>query len=84
VWWVTVGSLLLMNFIAAVGAWGLPFFIIVHWMCDLVWLSLVSVVIYRTHSFWGERLQEWVFIVLAVVLLYFGGQFIVKGLIAYF
>ena len=83
VWWVTVGSLLLMNFIDAVGDWGLPFFIIVHWLCDLVWLSLVSFTIYRTHSFWGEKVQEWVFIVLSVALLYFGGQFIVKGIIDY-
>src|SRR4030067_249197 len=37
VWWVTVGSLLLMNFLNAVGGWGLPFFIIVHWLCELVW-----------------------------------------------
>ena len=83
VWWVTVGSLLLMNFLDAVGTWGLPLFIIVHWLCDLVWLSLVSVVIYRTRTFWGPRIQEWVFIVLAVVLLYFGGQFVVKGIINY-
>jgi threonine/homoserine/homoserine lactone efflux protein len=82
-WWATVGSLLLSNFREAIGAWGLPLFIIVHWLCDLVWLSLVSFTIYRTHSFWGERLQEWVFIVLSVALLYFGGQFIVKGIIAY-
>ena len=83
VWWVTVGSLLLMNFLDAVGSWGLPFFIIVHWLCDLVWLSLVSVVIYRTRHFWGPRVQEWVFIILALALLYFGGQFIVKGIINY-
>jgi threonine/homoserine/homoserine lactone efflux protein len=82
-WWVTVGSLLLLNFREAVGSWGLPFFIIVHWLCDLVWLSVVSYVIYRTHSFWGEKVQEWVFIVLSLALLYFGGQFIVKGIINY-
>ena len=83
VWWVTVGSLLLVTFVDAVGTWGLPFFIIVHWFCDLVWLSIVSLAIYRTHSFWGEKVQEWVFIVLSVALLYFGGQFIVKGIIGY-
>ena len=83
VWWVTVGSLLLVTFIDAVGTWGLPFFIIVHWLCDLIWLSVVSLVIYRTHSFWGERVQEWVFIILSLALLYFGGQFIVRGIIAY-
>jgi threonine/homoserine/homoserine lactone efflux protein len=83
VWWATVGSLLLMSFIDAVGTWGMPFFIIVHWLCDLVWLSIVSLVIYKTHKFWGETVQVWVFIVLSLALLYFGGQFIVKGIIEY-
>jgi threonine/homoserine/homoserine lactone efflux protein len=83
VWWVTVGSLLIVNFIDAVGTWGIPFFIIVHWLCDLVWLSVVSFVIYKTHKFWSERVQEWIFIVLSVALLYFGLQFIIKGIIEY-
>ena len=83
VWWVTVGSLLLMNFLNAVGTWGLTLFIVVHWLCDLVWLSLVSFTVYRTHSFWGERVQEWVFIALSLALLYFGGYFIVKGIMNY-
>jgi threonine/homoserine/homoserine lactone efflux protein len=83
VWWVTVGGLLLKNFHDAVGTWGLPLFIVVHWMCDLVWLSFVSYSIFKTRKFWGERVQEWVFIILALALLYFGGQFVVKGIIAY-
>jgi len=82
-WWVTVGSLLILNFRMAVGDWGLPLFIIVHWLCDLVWLSIVSFVIYRTHTFWGEKVQGWVFIVLSLALLYFGVQFIVRGVIDY-
>ena len=80
VWWVTVGSLLLMTFLEF-SPQGLILFIVVHWLCDLVWLSLVSFTVYRTHSFLAQRLQEWIFIVLTVVLLYFGGQFIVKGIL---
>jgi threonine/homoserine/homoserine lactone efflux protein len=83
VWWATVGSLLLMSFIAAVGTWGMPFFILVHWACDLVWLSIVSFVIYKTHKFWGEKVQEWIFIILSLALLYFGLQFIITGIINY-
>jgi threonine/homoserine/homoserine lactone efflux protein len=83
VWWLTVGSLLIMQFVDAVGVWGIPVFILVHWLCDLVWLTFVSFTIYKTHKFWGKNVQEWVFIVLSVALLYFGGQFIVKGIIAY-
>jgi threonine/homoserine/homoserine lactone efflux protein len=82
-WWATVGLTLIKTFVDAVGAWGLPFFIIVHWLCDLVWLSAVSYAVYRTHSFWGEKVQVWVFIVLSLALLYFGGQFVVKGIIGY-
>ncbi len=84
VWWVTVGGLLLQQFLGAVGTWGLPFFIIVHWMCDFVWLTLVSVSIYKTRSFWSVRVQEWVFIALGLALSYFGGQFIANGLDDYF
>lgn len=81
VWWVTVGLLLLTQFLEAVGDWGLPLFVIVHWLCDLVWLTLVSVTIYRTRTFWKPRTQEWIFIVLGLALLYFGGQFVVRGII---
>jgi len=80
VWWVTVGSLLLMTFLEF-SPQGLILFIVVHWLCDLVWLSLVSFTVYKTHSFLDQRLQEWIFIVLSVALLYFGGQFIVKGIL---
>jgi threonine/homoserine/homoserine lactone efflux protein len=82
-WWATVGLKLIQTFTASVGSWAMPLFIIVHWLCDLVWLSIVSVVIFRTHSFWGEKVQSGVFIVLSLALLYFGGQFIVKGIINY-
>ncbi len=83
VWWLTVGSLLIMQFVAAVGVWGIPFFILVHWLCDLVWLSFVSFTIFKTHKFWGVGFQEWVFVALSIALLYFGGQFIVKGTASY-
>jgi len=84
VWWVTVGGLLIQQFLGAVGTWGLPLFIVVHWMCDLVWLSLVSVSIYHTRTFWSVRVQEWVFIVLGLALAYFGGQFVIKGFDGFF
>jgi hypothetical protein len=40
---------------------------------------VVSFFIYRTHTFWGEKVQELVFILLGAFLFYFGGMFIVKG-----
>lgn len=78
-WWATIGSMLIMK-IADFGAGGLTAFIIVHWLCDLIWLSFVSVLVYKSHAFWGQRLQEWVFIASSLVLAGFGAWFIVSGI----
>jgi threonine/homoserine/homoserine lactone efflux protein len=78
-WWATVGSLLIMRFLEF-GTIGLIVFIIVHWLCDLVWLSLVSVTVYRTHSLWGKKFQEGLFITCSLLLIGFGGWFLISGL----
>ena len=79
VWWATIGSMLIMKFLGF-GTTGLVVFITVHWLCDLIWLSLVSVLIYRTHALWGKRLQEWIFIACSLLLVGFGGWFLVSGI----
>ena len=78
-WWATIGSMLVMKFLDF-GMTGLAVFIIVHWLCDLVWLSFVSNLVYRTHSLWGEKIQEWVFIASSLLLAGFGVWFIVSGI----
>ena len=78
-WWVTIGSLLVMKF-SDFGASGLIVFIVAHWLCDLVWLSLVSVTVFRTRSLWGLKLQERLFIAFSLVLIGFGVWFLVSGL----
>jgi threonine/homoserine/homoserine lactone efflux protein len=77
-WWATVGALLVMRFLEF-GLGGLFIFITVHWLTDLLWLSFISVLVYRTHRLWGTRLQEWVFIVASVLLIGFGVWFVVSG-----
>lgn len=78
-WWATIGSMLIMR-ILDFGTIGLIIFIIVHWLCDLVWLSLVSVVIYRTHALWGRKIQEWLFIACSLLLVGFGLWFLISGI----
>jgi threonine/homoserine/homoserine lactone efflux protein len=82
-WWATAGLKLILVFNDAVGTWGMPFFILVHWLCDFVWLSVISFTIFKTHSFWGEKIQELVFILLSALLVYFGSVFVVQGLDSY-
>jgi threonine/homoserine/homoserine lactone efflux protein len=78
-WWATIGSLLVMRFVEF-GTGGLSLFIIVHWLCDLFWLSLVAVIVYKTHSLWGKKVQELVFIFSSLLLAVFGIWFIVSGI----
>jgi threonine/homoserine/homoserine lactone efflux protein len=78
-WWATIGSMLIMK-VAEFGAGGLAAFTIVHWLCDLVWLSFVSVLVYKSRALWGQRFQEWVFIAGSLILVGFGAWFVVSGI----
>jgi len=78
-WWATIGSLLIMRF-TQFGMVGLVVFIVVHWLCDLAWLSFVSVVVNRTQSLWSQKFQEGVFIGCSMLLAGFGAWFLVSGL----
>ncbi len=79
VWWATVGSMLVMKFVDF-GTAGLIAFTLVHWLCDLAWLSLVSVLVYKTQTLWGRKVQEGVFIVCSLLLIGFGGWYLISGI----
>jgi threonine/homoserine/homoserine lactone efflux protein len=79
VWWATIGSMLIMR-ILEFGTAGLVVFTLVHWLCDLAWLTLISNVVYRTHTLWGQRLQVWLFIACSLLLIGFGLWFLISGI----
>lgn len=79
-WWVTIGTMLVMKFLGF-GITGLIVFIAVHWACDLVWLSFISNVIYRTRTLWGPKFQEWLFIACSLLLIGFGGWYAISGIL---
>ena len=78
-WWATVGSMLVMKF-TAISTIGLPVLVVTHWTCDLVWLTFVSFLIYRTKALWGMRLQEWIFAICSLLLVGFGVWYLVSGI----
>ena len=78
-WWATIGSMLVMKFLDF-GTTGLIVFIVVHWLCDLLWYSFISVLVYRTQSLWDKKFQEGVFIACSLLLVGFGGWFMVSGI----
>jgi len=78
-WWATIGSMLIMNSLEF-GSWGFALFIPVHWLCDLVWLSFVSILVYKTKSLWGRKFQGGLFISCSLLLIGFGAWFLVSGI----
>ena len=78
-WWATVGALLVLR-AAEFGAGGLWALILTHWSVDLIWLSIVSALVYKTHRLWAPAFQEGVFILCSLLLIGFGGWFMVSGL----
>jgi threonine/homoserine/homoserine lactone efflux protein len=78
-WWATVGLSLVAKFLKF-GSAGLAALTVTHWLCDLAWLSLVSVLIYRTQRLYGQRLQEWMFIICSLLMFYVGGTFLYSGI----
>lgn len=78
-WWATVGVTLIMKF-DSYGAAGLGVMAGVHWACDLAWLSFVSFSIFKTRSFISPRWQEWLFIIISLLLVFFGFRFIISGI----
>ncbi len=77
-WWATIGSMLVMKSLSF-GIIGFSLFIPVHLSCDFLWLSFVSLLVYRTKSLWGEKLKAWLLMSSGVLLLGFGVWFLISG-----
>lgn len=75
VWWATVG-LTLVTKAAEFGALVLGVFAVVHWLCDLVWLEVLSLLGFKGSEVFGSRAQTVISGVCGVVLLGFGAKFL--------
>jgi threonine/homoserine/homoserine lactone efflux protein len=77
-WWATVG-LALATQATAYGAAALIAFGLVHWLCDLGWLEVLSWAAFRGSQTFGLRSQKVVSVVCAAALLGFGLKFICEA-----
>jgi threonine/homoserine/homoserine lactone efflux protein len=78
-WWATVGAALLVS-ATTFGKKGVIAFGAVHWSFDLVWLFLLSWVVFKSKRLWTPRVTSAVFGVCAAVLAGFGVWFIYSGI----
>lgn len=74
-WWASVGAALIVKSIAF-GLMGFVLFTVVHWLCDFVWLSGMSLVIHRLHHLWSKRVHRAIFSLCGLLMVGFGVWFI--------
>ena len=75
VWMATIGSILIFRSYAF-GLLGFTIFMIAHWSCDFLWLYFLSALSFKGGQFFGKRLQQVLFAICGVFLLFFGAKFI--------
>ena len=77
-WWATVG-LTLATTANQLGIWAFALFAIVHWLCDCVWLSVLSWTSFKGSKLLGPHSQRVILLICSVALLFFGLFFIYKA-----
>ncbi|MCJ7657133.1 MAG: LysE family translocator [Candidatus Atribacteria bacterium] len=75
VWMATIGSILIFRSYAF-GLLGVTIFMVAHWSCDFLWLYFLSALSFKGGQFFGKRLQQVLFIICGVFLLFFSTKFI--------
>jgi threonine/homoserine/homoserine lactone efflux protein len=78
-WWATVG-LALATQASQIGLLAFALFAMVHWLCDLFWLEVLSQASYRGGRIFSEKSQPVVLAVCGAALLIFAVKFIVDAL----
>ncbi len=74
-WWATVG-LAMATAASKFGVWAFAMFAIIHWLCDCVWLQILSMAGFHGSRLMGVKLQKAVLCVCGVALFFFGVYFI--------
>jgi len=75
VWWATVG-LKLATDARQLGLWAFALFAVVHWLCDVVWLFLLSWASFKGTILLGPRRQRIVLMICGGAMALFGAKFI--------
>ena len=80
IWWATVGSSLVIRSVEY-GLVGVLLFGVSHWMCDLIWLSLLAFLANRASARFGSAFVRVTSLVSGSFLLIIGYRFVYQALI---
>lgn len=83
IWWATIGSILIFRSITF-GLLGFVIFMILHWFCDFFWCYFLSALSFKGGQFFGKRLQQVLFAICGVFLLFFSSKFIYDAVKIFF
>ncbi len=75
IWWATVGLALATDAVSF-GILAFVLFGLLHWLCDLIWLEILSFASFKGTEILGGRLQQIVLLVCGIMLLGFGAMFL--------
>ncbi len=75
IWWATIGSILIFRSITF-GLLGFAVFMVLHWSCDFFWCYFLSALSFKVGQFFGKRLQQVLFLICGIFLLFFSAKFI--------
>ncbi|MDO8301941.1 MAG: LysE family transporter [Sedimentisphaerales bacterium] len=77
-WWATVG-LALAKDARKLGLFAFVLFTIVHWLCDLFWLEVLSWTSFKGSQLMSEAHQRIMLAICALAMLFFGAVFIYRA-----
>lgn len=80
IWWASVGLNLTIS-ARKIGIVAFILFAITHWLCDLVWLWILSWASYKGTALLGPRNQKYILAACALVLILFSMKFIYDAII---
>ena len=80
-WWATVG-LNMAKDAASLGYLAIVLFAIVHSLCDMAWLELISFTSYKGTKMLNEKNQKYILVFCAAAIIFFGLYFITKSVMS--
>ena len=75
IWWASVGLNLAITAVGF-GIWAFAIFAIVHWLCDLIWFSVLSWASFKGSVLLGPRCQKVILWICSLTMFGFGLVFI--------
>ena len=75
IWWASVGLNLAIT-ATGLGIWAFVLFAIVHWLCDLIWFTVLSWASFKGSVLLGPRNQRIILMICSLALLVFGLFFV--------